>query len=471
MGACVQERITRVRAAGFNASGLPDEALDEMLRRTKHRREDISTYVLTDSFTLPSDLATVRLDHHHAHACSAFLPSGFESAVILVCDHEAPYVSLWDGDGANVNRIDWTWRGIGLANLYSECADALGFSGAEHRMEALARLDTSRTSDWATPLFALDEDGLKTASDWREQAVARCGRKSHSERAVVAAGLQSRIGDLLVSALSIVRRCWPLRRRICLGGSLFYNSNINSRAKLSGLFDDVFVPMNPGNAGLSIGAAMHTDRVARQPVTPFLGPSYSYDDIKATLDNCKLTYRWVSEADAIATSVDALRKGQLVAWFEGAMECGPRALGARSILASPFSPYVLDNLNSFLKHRDPWRGYALTGLAPAVRELFDGPYASPFMECDYVPKDRTRFRHVLPAPTAEVRVQTVENDGPPQFRTLLRTFGDATGYPVLVNTSFNGFQEPIVCSPRDAVRVFFGTGIDMLVFGQFILTK
>ena len=153
------------------------------------------------------------------------------------------------------------------------------------------------------------------------------------------------------------------------------------------------------------------------------------------------------------------------------MECGPRALGARSILASPFSQYVLDNLNRFLKHRDPWRGYALSGLAAAVRDQFDGPPASPFMECDYIPRDRARFEHVLPGPSAAVRVQTVAEDGPPRFRALLSAFGDATGLPVLVNTSFNGFREPIVCSPRDAIRVFFGTGVDTLVFGQLILTK
>lgn len=294
---------------------------------------------------------------------------------------------------------------------------------------------------------------------------------SHEEKAAVAAALQSRIGDLLVEVLSQVRQRAPQERRVCLGGSLFYNSHFNSKAKLSGTFDDVFIPMDPGNAGLSLGAAVHVGRVQRQPVTPFLGPSYNPDEIKETLDNCKLTYRWVSDADAITVAVEALRKGQLVAWFEGAMECGPRALGARSILASPFSPYVLDNLNRFLKHREPWRGYALSGLDSAVREHFNGPKASPFMECDYAPKDRMRFQHVLPAPRATVRVHTVGNDGPPQFQALLRTFGEASGCPVLVNTSFNGFQEPIVCSPRDALRVFYGTGIDMLVFGQFILTK
>jgi carbamoyltransferase len=212
--------------------------------------------------------------------------------------------------------------------------------------------------------------------------------------------------------------------------------------------------------------------VRRQPVSPFLGPEYSSDEVKAVLDNCKLTYRWVSEPESISLAVDALRKGQLVGWFEGAMEAGPRALGARSILASPFNRYVLDNLNRFLKHREPWRGYGLSGLHEWVEDQFIGPKTAPFMECDFTAKDFARFQHVLPGRSAAVRVQTVDNGGgPSRFRSLLRAFGEASEGPILVNTSFNGFQEPIVCNPRDAIRVFFGTGIDMLVFGQFVVTK
>jgi carbamoyltransferase len=179
----------------------------------------------------------------------------------------------------------------------------------------------------------------------------------------------------------------------------------------------------------------------------------------------------MSDAHLIAFAVDQLQRGRLVAWFEGPMEWGPRALGARSILASPFSRYVLDNLNRFLKHRDSWRGYALSGMASSIQEHFDGPAISPYMECDYSPKDRARFDHVLPGPRAAVRVQTVGSDAPRRFRALLQAFGEATGVPVLVNTSFNGFREPIVCSPRDAVRVFFGSGIDTLVLDEFVINK
>jgi carbamoyltransferase len=233
----------------------------------------------------------------------------------------------------------------------------------------------------------------------------------------------------------------------------------------------VFVPINPGNAGLAVGAALQVSGPRRELVTPFLGPSYSPEEVKATLDNCKLEYAWASESEVIASTVEDLKKGRLVGWFEGPMEWGPRALGARSILANPFSEYVLENLNRFLKQRDQWRGYALSGLDAALHDHFDGPATSPFMECDAVPRDRCRFRHILPGPDAAIRVQSVGSVAPLRFRKLLRAFGESVDTPILVNTSFNGFQEPIVCSPRDAVRVFFGSGLDTLVIEEFVIRK
>jgi len=474
LGVCEQERITRVRAAGFNPTGLPDEALDVLLRRAGHTRAHVSAYALAEATLAPAGIAPLRrLDHHFTHACSAFLPSPFDSATIVVCDHEAPQISVWEGDGSTITRVEWPWQGVGFAELYSRCAEALGFAtgGHEQRMEALARLAPGLHADWTIPLFGLEDDRLRIAPDWQARVEASAAGGERHERASAASALQSRIADLLIDFLTRVKRRLPGARRLCVGGSLFYNSHLNSAAKCCGVFDDVFVPINPGNAGLSVGAALHATRQTRRPVTPFLGPAYTSEEIKGTLDNCKLTYQWASEADTIEIAVKALQKGRLVAWFDGAMEWGPRALGARSILANPFAPFVLDNLNRFLKEREVWRGYALSSLGTVVGEHFDGPEVSPFMECDYVPRERDRFRHILPAPNATVRIQSVGDDASPRFRALLQAFGEATGLPMLVNTSFNGFSEPIVCGPRDAVRVFFGTGIDLLVFGQFVLSK
>ena len=258
---------------------------------------------------------------------------------------------------------------------------------------------------------------------------------------------------------------------LCLGGSLFRQSSMTTRAKQSALFDRVFVPVDPGDGGLAVGAALHGLGAAPALTSPFLGPAYAAEEIKEVLANCKLQYEWESDEGGVQAAVEALMAGRMVGWFDGAMEWGPRALGARSILASPFSPYVLENLNRFLKHREAWRGYSLSGLAADVHAHFDGPDAAPYMECDYRPRDPERFRHVLPSPGAALRLQTVVADAPPRFRRLLEAFGEASGLPFLVNTSFNGFHEPIVCNPRDAVRVFYGSGLDVLVMPPFVLRK
>jgi carbamoyltransferase len=155
------------------------------------------------------------------------------------------------------------------------------------------------------------------------------------------------------------------------------------------------------------------------------------------------------------------------------MEWAHRALGNRSILASPLSPYVLDNLNVFLKQRPRHRAYGLSVTEAAAPRFFSGPPASRFMEYEYAVCDRDRLRQVLPDGARTLRVQTVSasDAATRRFELLHEAFGEATGVPVLVNTSFNGFSEPIVCSPRDAVRVFFGTGLDMLVLDRFVLRK
>jgi carbamoyltransferase len=469
IGICEQERVTRVRGAGFNRSGLPDEALDELLRRAGRRRADIAAYVSAEESARAASTSGP-LDHHFGHACAAFFPSPFESATIVVCDHESPQISVWAGNGDAITRIEWPWEGVGFAEFYSRCGDVLGFKtgGKEQRFEALARVSPSKDDGRASRIVGGGPHGLRFADDWKSQLEQWAAGSPH-DLAPVASALQTRMGDLLVEFLTEVKRHLPNSRHLCVGGSLFYNSFFNSRVRQSGVFETVFVPINPGNAGLSLGAALHSSGRARQSVSPFLGPSYSQDDIKPTLDNCKLTYSW--EPDPIGVAVAALQKGLLVGWFDGGMEWGPRALGGRSIIASPFVPFVLDNLNTFLKQREPWRGYALSGTDSAVREHFDGPSSSPFMECDFTPKDPRRFEHALPRPAAGVRVQTVTEDAAPRFHTLLNAFGKVSGVPVLINTSFNGFLEPIVCSPRDAIRVFFGTGLDVLVMGQFVLTK
>jgi carbamoyltransferase len=282
------------------------------------------------------------------------------------------------------------------------------------------------------------------------------------------------LGEILVSLLTDVHRTFGARH-LCLAGGLFYNTYFNTVVQQSRSFAHVFVPANPGNAGIAAGCALaggqdDFDSDVRCEPSPFLGPEYDVQDIKACLDNCKLSCDCLSETAVIDQTVDALRRGHLIGWFQGRMEWGHRALGNRSIIASPLSPYVLDNLNVFLKQRERHRAYGLSVREQDCARYFIGSPRSRYMEYEYQLIDPPLFRHVVPAGVTSVRVQTVDKSSQ-LFSSLHQAFGTQTGVGVLLNTSFNGFNEPIVCSPRDAIRVFFGSGLDMLVLGPFVLRK
>ena len=473
LGICEEERITRVRGAGCDSTGVPNAALGMLLDELGKTRVSIETCGIAEDVRPAGGWSTMKFDHHEGHAYSAYLTSPFESATILICDHARPGVSVWTGERGIVTPIEWPWSGPGFAELYASCATLVGFEtdGGAQRFEALARLMAADPDSRLPSLFRLDDSGIHLAERWRDRVLDSLGRTSGVKaRARVAAALQRQIADVLVELLCQIRSRTS-SQYLCVGGGLFHHSSINSAVRNAGIFERVFVPTNPGNAGLSVGASMRAAGLAPRQLSPFMGPAYDPDESKATLDNCKLRYDWVDEGSAIAAAVQHLQQGRLVAWFEGRMEWGPRALGARSILANPFAPYVLENLNRFLKHREGWRGYALCTPAAAASRLFDGPSEAPFMECDYRPRDLAQFGCVMPSPDAHLRVQTVTTDCPPGFRALLDAFGEATGIPCLVNTSFNGFHEPIVCTPRDAVRVFFGSGLDVLILDRFVLTK
>ena len=474
VGVCAQERVMRVRG-GPTPGGVPDEALDLLLQRAGRTRGEICRMMQIGGGEPVVTAETVRLDDHFAHACTAYLTSPFDRSAIVVCDHDTPSVSVWAGRDGTIAPVDLAWSGPGFSEAYTRCALALGFprDTATQRFEALARLRPDARDARVDQLFDLDGDALRVDSTL-EQVVAGLGGGAHAgnprQRAELAASLEARIADLLVGFLERVRKRVALDN-VCLGGSLFYHSSINTRVRSAGVFADAFVPIDPGDAGVVAGAVLHGYGGRPEPASPFLGPAYSSEETKEVLDNCKLQYAWESESAILADAVDSLMQGRLVAWFDAEMEWGPRSLGARSILASPFSPYVLENLNRFLKHREPWRGYALSGLKESVAAHFNGPADAPFMEGDYRPLDAAAFRHVLPADTAAVRLHTVSSEALPRFARLLEAFGAASGLPFLVNTSFNGFHEPAVCSPRDAVRVFYGSGLDMLVMNGFVLRK
>jgi carbamoyltransferase len=394
---------------------------------------------------------------------------------VVICDTSASSeVSVWRGRGTTLDLLDASWRGPGFARVYSRLTALLGLpSGAEASVEALARLHPTPDSGPAADLVFYADGALTVAAGFDAYVRNLC-RGGLKESAVAAGTVQHRLAELLVSFLKDIGARYP-STALCVGGGLFLNTYFNSVVRTAGLFERVHIPVNPGNGGVAAGCALvrsfeQDAGGASSVASPFLGPEFTHEQIKGVLDNCKLSYVFLEDWQLLPQCVDALVKGALVGWFKGRMEWGPRALGNRSILASPLCPYTLENMNRFLKHRAPYRTYGLVSGANEAPRFFDGPRTSPFMECEFTLRDADRFRGMCPPGVSRLRVQTISSE-PSPLSDLLEAFGQQTGVPVLVNTSFNGFHEPIVCSPRDAVRVFYGTGLDLLVIGNFLLRK
>ncbi len=205
----------------------------------------------------------------------------------------------------------------------------------------------------------------------------------------------------------------------------------------------------------------------------YWGPSYSNQEIKQVLDNCKLLYRWHDgEEQKLDEILGLLQGGKIVAWFHGAAEFGPRALGNRSLLASPWAPYVNENLNEFVKHRESFRPFAVAVPAERASEYFEYTPAARFMAT--LGRVKSSARGLLDGfllSGDQVRLHVVERSVNPAFHRLLERFGEQSPAPFLVNTSFNLFGEPLVITPRDAVRSCFCSGIDALAIGNFTLAK
>jgi carbamoyltransferase len=399
------------------------------LRFLGHERADIAkTFGVADEGDV---------DPHRAHAEYAHRASGFDAPLILVCGTET---SAWVG----ADQVTLPEHSS-ITHAYGALTAGLGFRPTrdEHLVEALAR-------------------------------------GGHPE----AASVQRRLGDDLLRLLHDLQ-ARTSARRVCLSGGLFFNTFFTTLVASSGMFEETFVPAHPGRNGAALGAAMQGAlgahgaagaagaRRASDIGSPYLGPSYSDQEIKGTLENCKLSFDLVHDDALFGLVLHQLSRGRLVGWYHGRLEWGPRALGHRSVLADPFAPHVLENLNGFLKRRPAFRAYGVSVPADRLSDVFEvcaGLEASPFMQFEYRPRDIDRFRTILPPGVETLRVHTVDTSQPRTLR-LLELWGERSGVPVLVNTSFNGFHEPLVCSPRDAIRVFYGTGLDVLALENFVLRK
>jgi len=268
----------------------------------------------------------------------------------------------------------------------------------------------------------------------------------------------------------------PSGENLCVAGGLAMNALLVNALEAS---KRVFVQPAAGNAGTALGAVFYAwnnvfGRKQRIPLNDLcLGPGYSAEEIKQVLENCKLRFHYLmTTGELLDRAVRDLNGEKIIAWMQGRMEFGPRALGNRSILASPLNPYSTENLNIYIKHREAFRKFAASVPEELASEYFEaGPNARYLATVGRV---RAPYRKTFGAAALgnnAVRVHLVKQEDNPLFHKLLLAAGQATGLPVLYNTSFNLFGDPLVCTPRDAVRSFYSSGIDTLYVGNFVLDK
>ncbi|HLH02806.1 MAG TPA: carbamoyltransferase C-terminal domain-containing protein [Bryobacteraceae bacterium] len=429
-------------------------------------------------------------DHHGAHAASAFYLSGFEEASVLSIDRAGDFRSavLYRGRGTRLERVRELYFPDSLGDLYNRLTELLGFEARadEHKVQWLSvggepvyadvfRAIVNARNGW--PKFErsyFDSDRLRegafSSHFFKAIGIDSQAPLTAKQKADLASSLQFVIEETVAAMLGETEN-------VALAGGLALNALLVR--SLEQRFHNVFVQPVAGNAGTSLGAALYAwhSRLGESARVPFstlcLGPEFTAPDIKRVLENCKLRFRYLLTAqDLIAEAIRALRENKIVAWMQGRMEFGPRALGNRSILASPLDPYSTENLNVYIKHREKFRKFAASVPEEVADEYFRvGPNGRFLATVGKVrPEHRERFSAAILSGDL-IRVHVVRRDENPLYHSLLTAMGNECGLPVLYNTSFNLFGDPLVCTPRDAVRSFYSSGIDALFAGNFYLEK
>jgi carbamoyltransferase len=487
-GACAVLQDGTLRAAieesKINRSprrGVPEAALAECLRLTGIERDAVDCVAVvrpvdpTLHFSLrelfpKAEVAAV--EHHLAHAASAYFVSPFEEATVLTLDHTGDFTcgARWQARGNQLDlEREWQYPDS-PAWLYSAVTEILGFqAGAdEHKVQWLS----TSGDDRFTPLFHEICRASIPPAKLREMLAEVAGDPVPPALAPhVAHGLQRAVEEAVLAMAGE-------GGNLCLAGGLFYNALLVEFLERSGKWKNVFVQSAAGNAGTALGGALHIwhqrqQHGQRSSPSLLLGPSYNQEEIKKVLENCKLRFRYLRSVDELlTTAVSMLGERKIVAWMQGRMEFGPRALGDRSILASPLDPYSTENLNVFIKHREPFRKFAASVPAELAAEYFEvGPNARNLATVGRVKKEHRKTFAAAILGEDIVRVHTVTQSDNPLYHRLLQEAGKATGLPVLYNTSFNLFGDPLVSTPRDAVRSLYSSGIDALFVGNFVVEK
>jgi carbamoyltransferase len=421
------------------------------------------------------------VNHHLAHAASASRFSGFLESVVISLDGVGENNAGLFGYYKNgkIYTLKKVPMNQSLGWLYGNVTEICGFKkhSQEGKLMGLAAYGEAKP-DLLRGIAELREDGYFLKKGWVKKLEKRFKKREQGKEIGqyykdLAATVQNFLEEAVMRVAIFLRQKTKIRN-ICLAGGVALNCDMN--AKVIGLdcFDNIFIQPAANDAGTALGAAaevyfQETGKPCEKLVHAYFGPEYSSDEIEHVLKESKQPYRKISDSSEVAKII---ADGKIVGWFSGRMEFGPRALGGRSILANPAFSDMKDKINNFVKHRENWRPFAPSILEEYAREYFENYHSSPFMLLTF--KTRSEKEQDIQAAIhvdQTARVQEVSRATNPRYYDLIDEFRKISGIPVLLNTSFNDCGEPIVMSPKDALRAFSSTGLDALVMGNFILEK
>tara|TARA_Y100001970_G_scaffold149171_1_gene183057 strand:- start:388 stop:2226 length:1839 start_codon:yes stop_codon:yes gene_type:complete len=464
-------------------------------------------------------------EHHLSHAASAFYPSPFDKAAVLTIDGVGEWTttSIAVGKGRELKVLKEIHFPHSIGLLYSAFTYYTGFkvNSGEYKVMGLAPYGEARYADLirdkliliaSDGSFQLDMSyfdyatGLTMTNNKFNDLFGGPPRKSESELTQremdLAASVQKVTEDILIDiAKDIANETGE--KNLCLAGGVALNCVANGILVREKIFENIWIQPAAGDAGGALGAALsiwylhhkneRTLSSARDAMKgSYLGPDFDDNEIESKLNACGAVFKKLSEEELIEEVATALSTEKAIGWMQGRMEFGPRALGARSIIADPRSPNMQKQLNLKVKYRESFRPFAPSILNEYVNDWFEHDSESPYMllvadvkkdKHHTMTKDQDKLFGIdkLNVPRSEVpaithvdysaRIQTVHSDTNYKYHALISKFKEKTGCPIVVNTSFNVRGEPIICTPEDAFKCFMGTELDILAIGNYLLLK
>jgi carbamoyltransferase len=470
--------------------------------------DDVNRRIAEERLGVDLEGKYVPVPHHLAHAASAYYPSGYDEALIVVSDglgerHSATVLAAGPKRFEVLAQIP-AHSSAGL--LYGLFTLYLGFEFGDGEYKVMGLAPYGDPSKYAERILdrwiRLEQDGgysisllLENASDLDKETYRaallemerQLGPRRQPHTALeqrhldIAAGLQSVLQTMQIHLIGHHLKDSGLRK-LCLAGGVALNCVANGAILRSRLAEEIYVQPASADDGAALGAALftaHADGEALEPIKhSALGPSYSEEECRTAVAKTPgLAVRtFADDGELVRATAELLSDGKVGGWFQGRMEFGPRALGNRSILADPRDPEMRETINRLVKKRESFRPFAPVVTVEDAPTYFEiEPYDAPrFAHMLFVAYTRPEHASQLPSTThvdGSARVQTVEQLTDPLFWSLLRAFGELTGIPVLLNTSFNVQKQPIVRTPDQAVDTFLDAGLDFLVIGRTIVTR